>query len=246
MVSRVGKEEGKQDLRERVWRTLQSAGAARFPGVKGRIPNFVGAEAAASGLEASPEFRAAQTLKCNPDSPQRPVRHRALKAGKVVYVAVPRLRDPAPFLKLDPRKIGAEKLWEASSIKGADLHGVPTRVAKMPKIDLIVTGCVAVSRDGARLGKGGGYSDLEYAFLREADLVDENTTVATTLHAVQLLRRGAVPVEPHDISLDLVALPSKLVRIRDRRCRPDGVLWDRLDTERLEAIPALWRRKRSR
>ena len=37
----------KQDVRERVWRALQIHGAARFPGAKGRIPNFPGAEAAA-------------------------------------------------------------------------------------------------------------------------------------------------------------------------------------------------------
>ena len=45
---------------------------------------------------------AAGTVKSNPDSPQLPVRVRALKDGKLVYMAVPRLAEPDPFFVLDP------------------------------------------------------------------------------------------------------------------------------------------------
>jgi len=34
----------KQELRERVWSLMEEQGVARFPGAKGRIPNFKGAE----------------------------------------------------------------------------------------------------------------------------------------------------------------------------------------------------------
>jgi hypothetical protein len=37
----------KQAVRELAWTRLREAGAARFPGARGRIPNFIGAEAAA-------------------------------------------------------------------------------------------------------------------------------------------------------------------------------------------------------
>ena len=47
----------KQAVRERVWRRLEEAGAARFPGAWGRIPNFTGAEAAADRLASSPTAR---------------------------------------------------------------------------------------------------------------------------------------------------------------------------------------------
>jgi 5-formyltetrahydrofolate cyclo-ligase len=39
-----------------------------------------------------PEWPAARVVKANPDAPQLPVRRRALADGKVVYMAVPRLR----------------------------------------------------------------------------------------------------------------------------------------------------------
>jgi 5-formyltetrahydrofolate cyclo-ligase len=34
----------KQAIREDVWQALKQARAARFPGARGRIPDFVGAE----------------------------------------------------------------------------------------------------------------------------------------------------------------------------------------------------------
>lgn len=229
----------KAALRKEVWAALQAAGAGRFPGIVGRIPNFVGAEAAARLLAAHPLFQDAQVLKCNPDSPQRPVRHAALKAGKVVFLAVPRLRSAEPFLRLDPRELPPGSLWKASSIKGADALGVPVAISEVPPLDLIVTGCVGVGADGARLGKGGGYSDLEYALLREAGLVTEHTPIVTTLHPVQWLAPVRIPVEEHDISVDVAALPDEVRVCVGRRPRPPGVLWDRLAAEQVEDIPVL-------
>lgn len=41
-------------------------------------------------------------------------------------------------------------------------------------------GSVAVDRQGARLGKGAGHSDIEVALLKEAGLIGPWTTIATT------------------------------------------------------------------
>lgn len=229
----------KPDLRKRYWAAIREAGAARFPGVEGRIPNFVGAEAAARRLAETAEFRAARVLKCNPDLPQRPVRHAALKAGKVVVLAVPKLRDAACFVLLDPAEIPEKALWSASSIKGAATHGRPLRPAEVPRIDLVVSGCVAAGEDGARLGKGGGYADLELALLLAAGRVDPDVPIATTVHDCQVAAAGAVPVEAHDSTLDLVVTPTRTVRPRPRLPRPAGVLWERLSDERIAAMPAL-------
>ena len=72
----------KADLRQEVWSAMRAAKVARFPGAEGRIPNFSGAEAAAGQLRDLPAWRAAGTLKANPDSAQLPVRRRALEDGK--------------------------------------------------------------------------------------------------------------------------------------------------------------------
>ena len=81
----------KKELRRARWQALREAGAAGFPGAVGRIPNFTGAEAAAELLSGERVWRRARVIKCNPDLPQRPVRHRALLEGKKVYLAAPRL-----------------------------------------------------------------------------------------------------------------------------------------------------------
>lgn len=236
---RVVAKASKSALRKARWEALREAGAARFPGVEGRIPNFVGAEAAAERLASTDVWAQAQVLKCNPDSPQRSVRHRALKEGKLVFMAVPRLQSEAPFLALDPTALDPGSLWMASSIKGASAMGIPTRLEDMPPIDLIVTGCVGVTRQGARLGKGGGYSDLEYALLREHGKVQADTPVATTVHSSQVAPAHSIPMLEHDISLDLVVTPERTIRCKRAYTRPDGVLWDALEPEKRAAIHVL-------
>lgn len=225
-------------MREAAWAALRAAGAARFPGVEGRIPNFVGAEAAAELLASQTVWQQAGALKCNPDSPQLPVRKRALAEGKVVYMAVPRLAEPKPFWRLDPERLPVAP-HQAASIKGATRHGEPVGLEEMDPIELVVCGSVAVERGGARLGKGGGYSDLEFAIALEAGLIGDGTTVATTVHPSQLVDDGSIPLTEHDFPLDLIVTPAEAITTRTDLARPPGVLDDHLEAEKREAIPVL-------
>ena len=143
----------KAALRDEVWSAMRAAKVARFPGAAGRIPNFTGAEAAAQRLRALPEWRAARTVKSNPDSAQLPVRQRALEDGKTVYMAVPRLAGPEPFFALDPDHL-SEPPRKAASISGASRSARRVSLADVAPVDLVVMGCVAAGEDGARLGKG--------------------------------------------------------------------------------------------
>lgn len=178
-------------------------------------------------------------IKCNPDAPQRAVRLRALRAGKIVYMAVPRLRERKCFWELDPAKIGARDLARAATIAGASSYGRPVHPSRLPHIDLIVAGSVAVDRRGERLGKGGGYSDLEYAIGREVGAIDDRTVIATTVHPLQVLERR-IPVTDHDFSLDLIATPEELIRPgRAARVRPEGILADHLTPILRRDVPVL-------
>jgi hypothetical protein len=99
-------ERAKQQVRDRIWALLEREGAAKPPGrVVGKIPNFLGAEAAADQLAVLPAWEAAHVVKANPDKAQRPVRAQALADGKVLYMAVPRLADELPFYLLDPEHL---------------------------------------------------------------------------------------------------------------------------------------------
>ncbi|HET9078147.1 MAG TPA: 5-formyltetrahydrofolate cyclo-ligase [Acidimicrobiales bacterium] len=230
----------KSDIRREVWSALKAAGAARFPGAEGRIPNFVGAERAAERLRADAVWRDASTLKANPDSPQLPVRQRALEDGKKVYMAVPRLASDRPFLELDPTTLQVPPR-QAASISGSARHGHPVEVSGMDAVDLVVTGCVAVSSDGARLGKGGGFSDLEYALAWEAGLIGPSTVVATTVHDVQVLDAGRIPVTGHDFRLDVIFTPTQIIRCSRQGRRRPAIHWDELTDGKVAAIPLLAR-----
>ncbi len=231
----------KAQLRDEVWDALRSAKVARFPGAVGRIPNFVGAEAAAERLRAVPPWHDAGTVKANPDAPQWPVRQRALEDGKTLYMAVPRLVEEKPFFLLDPARL-ADSPRQASSIKGASRSAVTVDISDLEPVDLVVAGCVAVGEDGARLGKGGGFSDLELAVASEAGLIDPSTVVVTTVHDLQVRTAGEIPTARHDIHVDLVVTPERLIECpRPRGYEPPRLRWQELTGEKIAAIPLLQR-----
>ena len=228
-----------------MWARLERRGVAACPfPLADRIPNYTGAAGAAARLAELPEWKAARRIKCNPDAPQRPVRLRALREGKQVLVAVPRLTAPECFLRLDPRRLGA-RLAAAATIKGAAKLGEPVRPEELGRIDLIVAGSVAVTARGARLGKGGGYSDLEFALARTAGALDDTTPVVTTVHDLQVLDAD-IPMTPHDVPLDIIVTPTRVIRPRRAFPRPRGIRWPELSAEQLRAMPALARLRRKK
>ena len=231
----------KKKARSEIWSAIQQAGAGRFPGILGRIPNFKGSEQACERLATTELFENATFIKSNPDSPQRKLRHLALKKGKTLYLAVPKLAHEKPFLELDPSQPGEKELWQASSIKGSFELGRPVSIEEIPRIDLIITGCVGVTSKGARLGKGGGYADLEYALLRQFNRVDENTPVVTVVHPVQVLDDDSFPMLEHDTSIDMYATPSEVFRCTRKYSRPKGIYPKALKREKIDAIPVLRR-----
>jgi 5-formyltetrahydrofolate cyclo-ligase len=219
--------DSKQEVRERTWELLERERAARFPGARGRIPNFRGAEAAAARLAELSEWQAARVIKANPDSPQLPVRRRARKDGKTLYMAVPRLTTEKPFVEVrgDP------------TIKRALSEGTARGLDELEPVELVVCGTVAVNRKGVRIGKGGGFSDLEFALLAERGLVGVDTTIVTTVHELQVVDED-LPETEHDVRVDVIVTPESVLRTRRRR-RPPGILWDHLDAEKRAAIPVL-------
>jgi 5-formyltetrahydrofolate cyclo-ligase len=233
-------DQAKQAVRERVWALLDEQGAVQPPGAAGHIPAFVGAEEAARRLAEVPAWQAATVVKANPDRAQLPVRVQALRDGKLLYMAVPNLATEQPFYLLDPSRL------RVPFEEGA-LHRTAAQVARrvsvedMRPVEFIVCGSVAVNRQGARIGKGAGYSDIEVALLTEAGLVSDETTIATTVHGLQVVAE-AIPETEHDFSVDVIATPDEVIFCGERR-RPRGVYWEHLSEEKIANIPALSTRR---
>jgi 5-formyltetrahydrofolate cyclo-ligase len=224
----------KAAARKAVWDALTERKAARFPfPVHARIPNFKGAKEAAERLLAHPIFDAVRVVKVNPDSPQRWVRRLALERGITVITPTPRLKGA--FRKLDPAKIPRDRYDEAASVKRGGKWGEELALEELPKIDLVVMGSVAVTRQGRRLGKGHGYADLEYAMLRE--LGNPPVPVATTVHPLQVLDN--FPIEEHDLPVSLIVTPDEVLEVKHPPRAPRGIDWDLLPEEALQEMPVL-------
>lgn len=167
------------------------------------------------------------------------MRQLALEEGKIVYMAVPRLRSERPFVRLDPAKLHG-RAREASTIEGAVGLGKPVTLDEMDEIDLVVCGSVAANLNGERVGKGGGYSDLEFALLRQKERIRDWTPILTVIHPQQIIGRK-IPMTVHDIHLDYILTPEKAFHIPRVCGNPAAIHWDLIDKEKIEAIPALKR-----
>ncbi|MFD6263910.1 5-formyltetrahydrofolate cyclo-ligase [Micromonospora chalcea] len=212
----------KDSIRRRVWDLLEREGVAP-PGVHGHIPDFTGKEDAAARLAALDIWKQARVIKCNPDGAQLPVRVRALQEGKLLYMAVPRLATPKPFYLLDPAVLTVP-FETAATGTGAPGLAPTVDPDDMHPVDLIICGSVAVSRrDGVRIGKGAGYSDLEIGLLTEAGLVTKGTAIATTIHHTQLLDEE-LPHASHDFDVDLAITPIEVLTYTMDRARPAGII----------------------
>ena len=230
----------KQVLREEIWTKLEESGIAVGP-AHGNIPNFAGADTAAFHLCNTPEWQAAQAVKCNPDPPQIPFRLRTLYAGKTLYVPVPALTKNFPYLKLDPKALVEKGVsFElAATSEGYMIHGERIEFEDIPQLDFCVLGSVAVLPLGGRTGKGAGFADLEAGIFRELGIVNAETPTATLVHSSQVVGADRVPLESHDTPLTMFATEEGLTRCPKSPAPEKGIDWDRVREDQFRDIPFL-------
>ncbi|MEP3046653.1 MAG: 5-formyltetrahydrofolate cyclo-ligase [Roseibium sp.] len=236
----AGRNTGKDQVRAHVWDTLVKTGFNVGP-VHSRIPNFAGADLAALNLSRLESWKSAQTVKCNPDPPQIPVRLRALYDGKIVYAPVPELLKPFPFVRLDPEKLARQSIqFElAATSQGFVEYGDPVEFEDMEMLDFIVVGCVAVTRSGGRTGKGGGFADLELGVFRELGKLNPDAPLAATVHSSQVVPEDKVIMQSHDSALHVIATEQELIETNTSLPQPKGVAWDFVQEDQYRDIPFL-------
>lgn len=230
----------KDSLRAEVWSLLKEQGVTiRDP--FNHIPNFVNAEKAAEQLATLPLWQCAKVIKCNPDSPQVPVRLRALQDGKLLYMAVPRLTNTRCFVELTALDLQQRNipLEEAAMAQKALTYGRLVSFEQMHPIDLVMVGCVAVTRNGGRTGKGAGFADLELAMLKEFGLMQFDTPIATTVHPLQIVGEEHLPMQAHDWPLNWIITPDEVIETNTSYPSPTGLDWDTIQPEQYKKIPIL-------
>ncbi|XP_077479332.1 methenyltetrahydrofolate synthase domain-containing protein isoform X3 [Stigmatopora argus] len=230
----------KWDIRQKIWDYIEDNDLANFPRpVHNRIPNFKGAVEACNRLTALQEFKSSQTIKINPDRPQQHARFVTLEAHKTLLVPTPRLRSGLFNKIVPPAGANKEKLRICSSSQGVKEFSVPIGLEDKVKVDLVVVGSVAVSEKGFRIGKGEGFADLEYAMMASMGAVDESTVVVTVVHDCQVVDIPEELMEAHDLTVDYILTPSRVIKTNCLLPKPQGIIWTKLYPEKLEKIPVL-------
>jgi len=222
----VAGEDLKAKIREMIWQKF---------GFHGLIPPFEEGGRAAERLRYLPEYRSSRRLMVPPDQAQLQVRINALMDGKELIAASPGLREGFFLIRRDFLK---PRDW-AKALKGSNIarYGRPLPIGEIGKVDLLVTGAVAVGLNSGRIGKGKGYFDLEYAILREVGAVGENTVIVAVVDDSQVLEE--VPVEEEDVSVDIIVTPTRTLRL-EHLPRPEGIRWERLPLRLIRRMKPLW------
>lgn len=233
----------KWTIRKRIWDYMEENDIARFPRpVHHRIPNFVGADQAAARLATLEEFRSANCIKVNPDTPQRPVRHAVLEQGKTLLTPQPRLRTGF-FSTIRMDKLPSlVPIKDCTNSRGVAKWGTPVTLNEEYTVDLVIVGSTAVCpTTGARVGKGEGFAELEWGILSEqGNLIADKTLVITTVHDEQIVDDiPANSLTKHDVPVDIIVTPTKVIRVPDRAPKPSGIFWDLLSPQKLAQIRVL-------
>lgn len=239
----------KWEIRKRMWDYMEDNDIAQFPRpVHHRIPNFIGADQAASRLAQLDEFRNATIIKVNPDTPQRPVRHAVLAEGKTLLTPQPRLRTGFfSTIQMASLPNSTVKIEDCTTSVGVAKWGTPVSLNEEYNVDLVVVGSTAVCpTTGARVGKGEGFAELEWGILSEQGNLDASKTmVVTTVHDCQVV--SDIPSDQltqHDVPVDIIVTPTKVIRVPNRAPKPSGIFWELLSPQKLAQIRVLRQLKR--
>ncbi|XP_060896106.1 methenyltetrahydrofolate synthase domain-containing protein isoform X1 [Labrus mixtus] len=230
----------KWDIRQKVWDYIEENNLANFPRpVHNRIPNFKGAFTACNKVSELQVFTKTSEVKVDPDKTLEGVRMAVLQAQKTLLVPTPRLRTGL-FNKITPPQ-GAtkEQLRICSSAQGVKDFSVPVGLDAKVKVDLVVVGSVAVSENGIRIGKGEGFADLEYGMMVSMGAVNEFTVVVTVVHDCQVVEIPDELRESHDLTVDYILTPTRVIKTNCQFPKPLGIIWTKLNTEKLLKIPIL-------
>ena len=234
----AGRNADKDRLREEIWTSLETNGLNVGP-VWSRIPNWVGTDEAARRLSELAIWKTAKVIKCNPDPPQIAVRLRALYDGKLVYMPVPEFGSgDLPWVLLDPHRLEAEgvQFELAATSAGAVQVGKKVSFEEVMPLDLVVCGCIAVTRAGGRTGKGGGFADLELGLFRDLGTITAACPIVTTVHSSMVVADHRLPIMDHDSLLNWIVTEKEVMETRPTRPQPGGVIWDLVQPDQMKEI----------
>ncbi|XP_043090475.1 methenyltetrahydrofolate synthase domain-containing protein-like isoform X2 [Puntigrus tetrazona] len=239
-VIRIIQGDTKWDIRHQIWNYIEVKNLASFPRpVQNRIPNFKGALEACAKVQLLEVFTNAAVVKVAPDKPLEGVRLASLQAKKTLLVPTPRLRTGLFNRIIPPNSATKNELRICSRSQHIKELSIPVGLEDKVQVDLVVVGSVAVSEKGYRIGKGEGFADMEYAMMACMGAVCDSTVVVTIVHDCQVVDIPKELIESHDLTVDFILTPTRIIKTECRHPKPQGIIWSKLHREKLKKIPIL-------
>lgn len=239
------KEVTKRSIRVETWQKIKEQKLSplrRFITVFNRIPNFIGADKAAELLAETEEFKAANSIMVNIDLAQEQVKLEVIKARKTLFVSATQKSNNiyAKIKNCDPDDVDLAAQKKIIKLHGPEDTFEEIDIDGIEKLDMVIVGSCAVSRQGHRIGKGNGYVDLDIGIQTQLGIITKDTLLVTTVHDVQVY--DTLPenlFQSYDLPLDLIVTPTEVIRVKQRLARPTGIEWNLLSSRRLEIVPVL-------
>ena len=232
----------KQQIRLKVWQKLKNVALpdSRFHlNFEEYIPDFKDSVNAHDQIIKSEEYKKSKLLFITPDNCLTTIREQAIKDEKDIIVSTYGIYRGLILITKNMVNKGNEVF--ASTLDGLEHFGKNIslkEIKNLGKIDLMLTGASAVSKNGVRFGKGHGFFDLEWGMFADLKIVDENTPIIAVVHDVQVVNFDLEPSET-DIIVDWIITNKQKLSTNRRKSRPSGIYWDLLEKGMLEATPPL-------
>lgn len=106
------------------------------------------------------------------------------------------------------------------------------------RLGLVVTGASVITVTGLRVGKGHGFFDVEWAVLYSVGAADRSTPAAALVHDCQVVEEAPKPAE-FDTVVDVIFTPTRTLEVADAHKPTVGIVWQKIETSRLEENMAL-------
>lgn len=233
----------RNESRQNVWKELRAVARpdSRFHfDFSEFITDFEGSDQATARLTAMDFYRNARVVFITPDNCLELLRAQTIRDKKVLLMTSYGIRRG--FIELLPNDVpsGLEE-WAIllDVIERVGRHISLAEIQKRyPRLDLMVTGGSAVTRQGARFGKGHGFFDIEWATLYSMGVVDVSTPIVDVVHDCQIVDEE-LEISIFDTICDYIVTPTQVLHAPSPQKPTGGIYWDRLVPGMIENISIL-------
>lgn len=175
------------------------------------VPDFIGSERCADMIADLPAYASATTIFVSRDNNLQAFRQRTLEDGKRLIMPSHALRTglrviesvPAGLERFAAMLDGLEEFARTISIE---------QVEDVGPVPLVVTGAVAVSREGIMFGARHDYFRVEVAILAGMNVLTDDALTVGVVHDCQVIEIAPDDAPPQALVLDVVVTPTEIFR----------------------------------